>query len=408
MREFAPRPRGRSLIRAIGLAAFLACGTAACGVGLAYDPSVPPPGVEEAETTSAEVVDPHPAPGDTTAGTGGYFWRGNDFGTDAYAGPFDVLLNRGMAVAQWEDLSRDLNEIDFQWEAVRRSMFESSVPVSAAGGWREVLSQHVFPFDEENFRRANWVPNYAGHVIEGGISYRRLAEWNRAQGVPFSHLTAAVTSYAAAIVNEAYEMPTGPGFATQDGTPGATVDLLIFDPLGMLLFSFDAPARFFANTLGANVWPTQAAITLDDAWVVNNGQAAIFKLPLPWTDVRLFMRAGMGFEAGLTLPRPDGLNVNLAAGFQSRTRFVDPFDQTESINQSFSAGLWLDRDNTLVASFTYDEKTDRRFAVNVFPGSLELGVLGKPGFFAFLDSDGRPFFGFSTSRTLGLGTGIGF
>lgn len=347
------------------------------------------------------------ASADSVAEPPGFFWKGRGYGTDAYAGPFDLLLNKGMSIAQWNDLSRDLSEIDFQWEAVRRSITNPSGPVREAGGWGEVFSQHVLPRNSEDLRRANWVPNYAGHLIEGGISYRRLAEWNAAAGVPLPKVSAAVISYTAAIINEAYEMPFGPQYDTEDGTSGAVVDLLIFDPLGILLFSFDGPSRFFAETLGATVWPTQAAITLD-GWIVNNGQAAIFKLPVLGDDLRLFMRAGLGFEAGLTFKRPGGVDLSVGAGFQSTTRFVDPFDETESINQAFSIGLWFDRDNVLLGGLTYDEGTDRRFALNVFPGVVDLGPLGSPGFFAFVDGEGRPFFGISGSRMLGLGTGMGF
>ncbi|MBM4183792.1 MAG: hypothetical protein FJ207_06135 [Gemmatimonadetes bacterium] len=37
-----------------------------------------------------------------------FFIKGRDYGTDAYAGPFDVILNKGFAVAQWQDQDRHI------------------------------------------------------------------------------------------------------------------------------------------------------------------------------------------------------------------------------------------------------------------------------------------------------------
>jgi len=92
--------RGRSSRGAVGLALVWACTLTACGVAPGPTP-VSPVAVE--------------ASADSVAEPPGFFWKGRGYGTDAYAGPFDLLLNKGMSIAQWNDLSRDLSEIDFQW-----------------------------------------------------------------------------------------------------------------------------------------------------------------------------------------------------------------------------------------------------------------------------------------------------
>lgn len=336
-----------------------------------------------------------------------FFHRDRGYGTDAYAGPLDMLLNKGFAVAQWDGKSRYIFDYPYGWNAAWRSISRPQPLVEEAGGWRKVLSQQALPLSWSDFRSGNWIPNWAGHVLEGGIAYRRLREWGEGQGIPLPGLMAGLLTYAASVTNEAYETPPRAEWANLNGTVGATADLLFFDPLGIVLFSFDAPARFMAEDLGANIWPTQASLVVNDGGqLVNNSHAMTLKLPLFVTDWKLFARMGMGFHLGLTVPREDGLNVSAGVGFESRARFLDQYTQLESIDAGPSAGLWLDRDNVLLAALTLDQATDRRLALNVMPGVIDVGGLGVGGWFV-LDAEGRPYLGVSGSGTLGLGIAWG-
>lgn len=337
-----------------------------------------------------------------------YFHRGRGYGTDAYAGPFDVLLNKGFAVAQWEGKSRYIFDYPYGWNAAWKSVSRPEPLVERAGGWRRVVSQQGLPMSWADLRAGNWIPNWAGHVLEGGIAFRRLREWGHGQGLPLPGVMAGVVAYAASVTNEAYETPPRAEWANTNGTVGAVADLLVFDPLGIVLFSFDTPTRFMAETLGANIWPTQASLIVNDqGQLVNNAHALILKLPLFFTDWKLFVRSGMGLHLGLTMPRTDGLNLSASLGFESRQRFLDQYTQLESIEAGVSGGLWLDRDNVMLAGVTLDQATDRRVSLNVMPGVLDVGGLGVGGWFV-LDAEGRPYLGVSGSGTLGLGLGWGF
>ena len=340
--------------------------------------------------------------------TNRYFHKNRGYGTDDYAGPFDVFLNKGFAVAQWEGKSRYIFDYPYGWNAAWKSISRPEPLVEAAGGWKKVLSQQALPTNWDDFKSGNWIPNYAGHVLEGGIAFRRLKEWGEAEGIPFAGVMAGVVTYAASVTNEAYETPPRAEWANVNGTVGAAVDLLFFDPLGIALFSFDKPAQIFGETLGGNIWPTQASLIVNDrGQLINNSHALIFKLPLFLTDWKLFTRMGMGFQVGLSVPRDDGLNVTAAVGFESRQRFLDQYTQLESIDAGLSAGLWLDRENVMLAALTFDNATDRRVALNIMPGVFDVGGMGVGGWVA-VDSEGRPYIGFSGSRTLGLGLGWGF
>ncbi|HKJ02353.1 MAG TPA: hypothetical protein VJ997_07860, partial [Longimicrobiales bacterium] len=228
-------------------------------------------------------------PGATRQARPAYFNTDRGVGTDAYAGPFDALLNKGFAVAQWEDRNRAIFDHAYGWDEVRVSLTRPGAVVARRGGWGEVLKVHALPFYQGGYREPQWISNYFGHVFEGGLVHRRLIEWNRARGVPFPIVTAAAVTYASSLVNEAYETPPRTDGGPATGNPGIVTDLLVFDPLGILLFSFDGMARF-THRLGAAVWPSQGSWVLNTETIHNNGESIVFKVPLPATDSRLFLR----------------------------------------------------------------------------------------------------------------------
>ena len=342
-----------------------------------------------------------------TSSSGPFLVQGRGFGTDAYGGPIDVLLNRGLVVAQWQNNDRHIFEHDFAWQSVWASVRNPGPAIEAEGGWFKVFKRHLLPFGGDEIREGQWVPNYFGHVLEGGLAYRRLLEWNRAHGVPFPTLFSIVTTQAAVWINEAYETPGDDPWVSKHGTAGTFMDFVVFDPLGMLLFHQDGVSRFFAEKLGAQLWPTQAAIVIPDGIVINNGKSAIYRPKLWFTDrARFFLRTGLGLEMGLSFPRADGYEVAVGAGFQSTRRYLDPVTHIEKAEFAGSAGLWIDRDGALLFALTVDQRTDRLLGVNLFPGVVRL-FGHSPGLWFVLDSEHRAFFGFTTHHSLGLGLGVG-
>jgi hypothetical protein len=335
-----------------------------------------------------------------------FFIKGRGYGTDAYAGPFDVILNKGFAVAQWQDQDRHIFSYPYGWGAVWASVTRPGEAMERAGGWGRVLKLHVLPLGWDELKEAQWMPNYFGHVLEGGLAYRRLLEWNRINDVPLPTLSALVVTQLAVTLNEAYETPVNDPWVQEHGTAGAFVDWVIMDPLGMLLMHQDPIAGFFANRLGAVVWPRQASITFPGGRLTNNGEAVILRPKLWFTDrFRLFFRGGVGAEAGLSMPY-EGLTVNVAAGANSSGRKLN-IEHVEEASFSFSSGIWIDREGSLLFSATWDHKTDRRLAIDVFPGVIDVGGSTIGAWFQ-LDQDFRPYFGITGRRTLGAGIGVGF
>jgi hypothetical protein len=335
-----------------------------------------------------------------------YFVKGRDYGTDAYGGPLDMIFNKGFAVAQWQDQDRHIFSYPYGWRAVWASVTQPGQAMERAGGWGNVLKHHVLPLGWEELKAGQWTPNYFGHVLEGGLSYRRLLEWNRVRGVPFPTVTAIVVTQLAVTINEAYETPVNDPWVQENGTAGAFVDWVIMDPLGMLLFHQDGVASFFANKLGAVIWPRQASITFPGGRLTNNGQSVIIRPKLWFSDnFRVFFRGGVGAEAGVSVGQVGGLAFNVGAGVDSSGRQLN-IDHIEEATFAFSSGFWVDRDGALLIGATYNHKTDRRIAIDVFPGLISVAGITFGTWFQ-LDQDWQPYFGITGKNTLGAGIGVG-
>jgi len=374
-------------------------------VGLAWLCGLVLPSWGSAQSDTLTPADSITRPVVTPAGNV-YFVLGRAYGTDAYGGPFDVILNKGFAVAQWQDQDRHIFSYPYGWNAVWASITRPGAAMERAGGWGTVLRRHILPLSWDEFRDAQWMPNYFGHVFEGGLAYRRLLEWNRLHGMPFPTLSAVLVTQFAVTINEAYETPVNDPWVQENGTAGAVIDWWIMDPLGMVLMHQDPIAGFFANELGALLWPRQASITFPGGRLTNNGEAIILRPKLWFTDdFRVFFRGGVGAEGGISVPYR-GVTVNVGAGANSSGRKLN-LEHVEEATFGFSSGVWIDREGSLLFSATWDHKTDRRLAIDVFPGLIPVAGSTIGAWFQ-LDHSWTPYFGITGRRTLGAGIGVGF
>lgn len=328
-----------------------------------------------------------------------FFYHGRPYGTDALAGPLDVLLNKGYAVAQFNNRNRYIFDYPYAGRHVWSSVSEFPDHVERYGGWRRFIGDEVFPLSFA-WREWKWAPNYFGHFVEGGMTYRRLAEWGRVHGMPAPAFTAGLITMGAAVINEMYAHP---GFT--EGTAATGADLLFFDPLGIVIFSIDGVARFFSGTLRANIWSSQAALTVDGE-LVNNGNNFVVKVPL-WTErVSLFARGGLAFTPGLTWHRDDGYDISIAAGGEGRIQNIDPLTGEETPELALGAGVFLDRGGTLLASVLVSEAEHRRFVLNVYPGLLPIANR-RFGGWLIVREHGHVRIGVSIANSWGIGVGTG-
>lgn len=320
------------------------------------------------------------------------------YGSQAVFSPLTVLLNKGFDHFQARGSIRDLRAFDFDQVRVigLDALFHPGRAIEHYPGWREWLRTEILPLGF-NSKDARWAVNYSEHFVAGGLTYRQLGQWYAAHRFPVPRLFAGLTTFGASVLNEAAE------FQSSDRAASSTVaDLLVFDLGGILLFNWDRPVRFFVNTLQASDWSTQASIMFPNGELQNNGQYYVVKIPLPQTETRVFARFGMGLQGGVTRVIADH-GVSLAMGFDTEVRNVDPVTRDETIKTVISGGLYVDRENSLLASLTAGP-TNNRIVLNVYPGVLP-GSLRELGVWSAYTKDRTLLYGLVYRRLMGVGLG---
>ena len=322
------------------------------------------------------------------------------YGSQGYFSPLTVLLNKGFDHFQARNTSRDVWRFPYRnaltngaWDALRRPR----AAIEHYPGWSRWLRTEVLPLSVRGGDAA-WVVNYTEHLLAGGLTYRMLGEWYADRGVRWPRAWAAATTFAAAMMNEGAE------FATANRAAASTVaDLYVFDLGGIVLFNWDPLVRFFAGRLQAADWSNQASFTAPDGQLRNTGQYYVYKIPLPAERWRLFARAGMGAQFGLTRRLTDQLSVSTGLGLDTEVRNVDPVTRAESIRMAYGGGVYLDRRNSLLTSLTVGP-TAQKITLNIYPGVLP-GILRDAGVWGAVTRDGKLIYGVVHRRALGLGVG---
>jgi hypothetical protein len=238
-------------------------------------------------------------------------------------------------------------------------------------------------------------------LIGGGATYAELDEWFQDHSVPLPKLWAALTVMSAAFLNETLENHDVVGYNTD-----ALADLYVFDLGGMLLFSFEAPRRFFSQTIVISDWSLQPALTLPNGELHNVGNYFAAKWPLPFFPrLRLFSWFGEATTVGLSFAIDDEHSISACAG-GAAIHLVNQNTHTLQNVASFTptAAVFLDRRESLLASLQVTDVDDYFVHFNLYPHALtQRGP--SAGFWMVVDKRGHVAAGISISRLFGMGVG---
>jgi hypothetical protein len=259
-------------------------------------------------------------------------------------------------------------------------------------GWKNFLGSEVFP-SNARIDRSQYVPNYTLHVLGGGMTYRMLCEWNDAHRVPFPRLSAVAYTTAYNILNEITENGSYTGVNVDP-----IADLCIFNPLGMLLFSWDGVARFFSNVVQVSDWSGMPLIDPVRGKIDNASQNWAIKIPLPLIDrTRLFVHLGMNEVAGLSCAFTREYALSGGAGFSvGDVVEADPgsaIGRIMTIRYSWNAGLFFDKNNSLLCSVLFSNSGLYKLRANLYPLPGSPKGIFKPAFFAAVGRDNNAVFG---------------
>jgi len=333
-----------------------------------------------------------------------YFYHGYDYGSQSLFNPIYVILNRGFDVLQLRPDQRNIYAQDYKLN-VKNVLGNMADPFSAISdrGWGRFLREEIFPLSYTR-GSARWVPNYGLHLIGGGSTYTALREWYEAHDAPrpFAAAFSAATLYTAALVNESLENNGTVGFNTD-----CLADLYVFDLAGILLFSIDGVNDFFSHTLIVSDWSLQPVFTAPNGDLHNQGNYYAAKWPIPFYDrLRLFGYMGFSSLGGLSMKITDELSLSAGGGAKVE-RIASVVAVTgDLVTLRASGALFLDRNESLLASVQVADVQDYFVHVNVYPNAFVHTDPGV-GFFAVVSKDARWMAGISMTRSLGFGLGGG-
>ncbi len=327
-----------------------------------------------------------------------YFYTGKPYGSEALFNPISLFINGSFDVTQLQSVSNRIGDQDYAktFRVVMRSLGHPFENIEHYG-WNKFLRTEFFPisFKKEEMQ---WIPNYQQHLIGGGMLYTAMKEWYRMHNYPVPWLLSSVTLMAHHILNEMLE--SGPN---EVWSVDEVSDIYVFDLGGIVLFSFDSINEFFSKTLNLSDWSLQATI-LFPYGRVNAGQYFSMKWKLPFSDTySLFYRYGMGGVAGLSKKLESGDNLSVGVGFRSKHLVNLPGSaRWRTIETSWQAGVYYDRNNSLLASLTLSGVKEYFASIDIYPGIIDIGGF-SPGLWTVIGRNGNTTFGITTRYVLSFG-----
>jgi hypothetical protein len=337
---------------------------------------------------------------EASAGDGGYYFlRDQDFGTDAIFSPASNVLNLGFDITRSNSYPNSFQELDLQ-TGLTNTLWNLTHPgdtIERYGGFGEFFAHEFFPYkDPTNPEYTQWVPNYTLHLLGQGMVSRKMTEWYTREGYSHPQLWTIGTMLTSALLNETVE-----NNAYKGGNTDPIADFYFFNPMGILLFSFDPVANFFSSTVQLEFWPGQPALVLNELGIYNAAENYSVRIdPGLIKGVRVLLYGGTEGLGGLSFDTPSGLTWSVAAGYRkielkpvyrNGTRMYVPH---ESRGNTVGA-LFVERNGSLLASLKLDVGFDPAIRTNIYPGILKLGGV-HVGHFLW------------ASKTAGMVTGITF
>lgn len=322
------------------------------------------------------------------------YYRPQTVGSESLYNPasafFDYTLDTLQLPANF-DTDNFGDNLDQAWE----QLMHPKRSIDNEGGFQRFVNREIFPIDSE-YRRDSFaaLPNYGLHLLGGGMVYRRDVEWFEARGYRYPRLAATGLAMVSEVLQEALEVQN-----TTDSDPVA--DVYLFRPLGILLFSQDRIAHYIQEKLDPAIWPAISAWDLSSEKFTNTGISYVYRPPgLTIKNARLFVYTGLNNMLGLSHPLASGNSLSWGVGAA-----VQEIVRQRNVQADLrpSAGLFLDRDKSLLASIVYNDAGTTRLRVNLYPGAL--ASIRDVGLFLSFDDDWAVSAGLVYRMPIGIAVG---
>src|SRR5688572_14894384 len=187
------------------------------------------------------------------------------------------------------------------------------------------------------------------------------------------------------------------------GSIDAMTDLLIFDPLSILLWNSRRVQGFVGERVEITEWAGQPSVTFPGETLENAFQTTMLRVRLPRTkNWRAFTTMGGSYVGGLSRRSGDDLWYSLGFGWDARSNpVVDPATGRRTVELIGNVALFVDRQGSLLASAVMKSGFDAGVTINVYPG---MRTKRMPGLWAHVLRDPA---GVRFGITSPIGVGVG-
>lgn len=320
------------------------------------------------------------------------YYQQRDYGSDSLYAPLGNFLSYSLDTLQVPD-SFSTDNFEQHFDEVMDNLSNPRRAINNEGGFNRFVNRQIFPVDSEHSNES-WaiLPNYGLHLLGGGIAFRKDLEYFRANNVDNATLYSATLAMTAELLQEVLEKQT-----TMDDD--AVADFYIFRPLGILLFSNDATAKFVMETLDPAIWPYLQAFDFSEDRFINTGINYIYRPPATeFSNTRLFVFTGLNNQIGLShrLGKTDWFSWGVGLA----TQRID-FSLDRQAELDTSLGFFYDRNKSLLWSLVFNDTGGQDFRFNLFPTNS--GGLGNYGYYIGSNSNDSLTIGFTWSFQMGIG-----
>ena len=308
-----------------------------------------------------------------------YFYNPDlDYGSESIFNPISLFINGSFDILR--NGAHNKNIFDQPYKTGFNNVIDNVLhPIDNIRnyGVKNFLNREIFNL-EVNKNESQFLPNIGLHLIGNGMQYRKLAEWYDYHEYPTPNLLSIITTISYQLVNEIVEN------GSYSGTNVDPIsDMLIFNPLGILLFSTKAGQEFFSTKMPIYDWSMNPYFNPNNYYLENAGQQYATKIKLKTTDKNaLFGYWGVVSTFGIshTINETDAISFSAGAVVAKLTpneeydsRFIIP-------NLDYAVAIFYDRNNSLLGSLTLFGPKFYNLRLEIFPGLIGFKNY-KPGYF---------------------------
>jgi len=306
-----------------------------------------------------------------------------------------MMINNAYGILSASGRSKDISDIEYS-TGISNVWDNISSPFHHIGiyGWSNFMKDEFIPASAE-LKNGQWWPNYTNHLIGGGMMYRKTVEWYLANNLPHPYILGYLNIMGMHYLNEVVE---NTGFSGTNIDP--LVDLLVFDQLGILLFSNKAVLNIFSEKLNMSDWALQPSINPTNGILDNAAQNYMIRVQLPRTeDNYIFYYWGNNGILGISRLLENNRHLSAGGGLTLKDVVevgLPGAPRKATTKLVWTAGIFYDVEGSLLASLILSGTKRYKMLLNVYPGVINTGSF-SPGLFAAMSKNNDLIAGISLS-----------